>query len=72
MNLEYQIFIYNNASFDNFDSNNEEIHCTPIYSMIHNFLNVLKIMDYENIIYFIASSQGFHPLNLFKDKHFRN
>jgi hypothetical protein len=27
-------------------------------------------MDFENIIYLIASSQGFHPLSLFKNKHF--
>ncbi len=26
MNLEFQIFIYNNASYDNFDSDNEKIH----------------------------------------------
>jgi hypothetical protein len=26
-------------------------------------------MDYENTIYFIAPSQHFHPLGLFKDKH---
>jgi len=35
MNSESQIPIYNNASFDNFDSDNEEIHCTLIDSMIH-------------------------------------
>jgi len=45
MNLEYQIPTYNNASFDNFDFDNEEIHCTPIDSMINNFLDVPKIMD---------------------------
>jgi hypothetical protein len=37
--------------------------------MIHNFLNVPKIMDYENTIYFIVSNQNFHPLGLSKDKH---
>jgi hypothetical protein len=37
--------------------------------MIHNFLEAPKIMDYENTIYFIALSQHFHPLGLFKDKH---
>jgi len=36
-NLKYQILFYNNAWFDNFDSNNEEIHCTPIDSMIQKF-----------------------------------
>jgi hypothetical protein len=66
MNSEYQIPIYNNASSDNFDSNNEGIHCTPTYSMIHNFLDVPKIMDYENTIYSIAPNQNFHPLGLFK------
>ncbi len=46
MNSEFQIPIYNNASFDNFDSYNEKIHCTPIDSMIYNFLYAPKIMDY--------------------------
>jgi hypothetical protein len=55
--------------FDNFDSNNEKIHCTPIDSMIHNFFDAPKIMDCENIIYFIVPNQDFHPLSLFKDKH---
>ncbi len=27
-------------------------------------------MDYENIIYFIALSQNFQPLGLFKDKYY--
>ncbi len=45
MNLESQIPTYNNASFDNFDSNNAKMHCTPIDSMINNFLDVPKIMD---------------------------
>jgi hypothetical protein len=26
-------------------------------------------MDYENILYFIAPSQYFHALSLFKNKH---
>jgi hypothetical protein len=39
LNLESQIPTYNNASFDNSNFNNEEIHCTLINSMIHNFLN---------------------------------
>jgi len=38
--------------------------------MIHNFLDDPKIMDYENIIYFIAPSQNFRPLGLFKDKYY--
>ncbi len=50
MNFEFQIPIYSNASFDNFNSNNKEIQYTPIDSMIHNFLYAPKIMDYENII----------------------
>jgi hypothetical protein len=37
MNFEFQIPTYNNASFDNFDFKNEEIHCTLIDSMINNF-----------------------------------
>jgi hypothetical protein len=66
---KFQIPTYNNATSDNSDFNNEKIHCTPIDSMIHNFLDVPKIMDYENTIYFIAPSQGFHLLGLFEDKH---
>jgi hypothetical protein len=69
MNSKYAIPTYNNASYDNFDSNNENIHCTPTNSLIHNFLNAPKIMDYENIIYLIAPSQNFHLLGLFKYKH---
>jgi hypothetical protein len=69
MNLESQILTYNNTSFNNFDFDNEETHCTPIDSMIHNFLNVQKIMDNENTIYFIVPSQNFHTLGLFKNKH---
>ncbi len=65
MNLEFQIFTYNNASFDNIDFDNEKIHCTPTYSMIHNFLDVPKIMDNENTIYYIVPSQNFHLLGLF-------
>jgi hypothetical protein len=37
--------------------------------MIHNFLNDPKIMDNENIIYFIVPSQNFHLLGLFKNKN---
>jgi len=72
MNLEFQIHIYNNVSFDNSSSNNEEIHCTPTDSMMHNLLNAPKIMDYENTIHSIAPSQNFHPFDLFKNKHFKN
>ncbi len=66
MNLKDQIHIYNNKSFDKFDSNNEKIHCTPIDSMIHNFFGC---SDYENTIYSIIPSQNIHRLNLFKEKH---
>ncbi len=66
VNLEFQIPTYNNAS-----SNNEELHHTPTDSMIHNFLDALKIMDYENIIYLIVSNQNFHLLGLFKYKHLK-
>jgi hypothetical protein len=69
MNSKFQILTYNNASFDNSNSNNEIIHCTPIDSMINNFLDAPNIMDYENTIYSIAPSQDFHLLGLFKDKH---
>jgi hypothetical protein len=37
--------------------------------MIHNFLDVQKIMDYENTIYSIAPSQKNYHLDLYKDKH---
>jgi hypothetical protein len=60
MNSKSQIPIYNNVSFDNFDFNNEETNCTPTNSMMHKFLNVPKIMDYENILYSTALSQNFH------------
>jgi hypothetical protein len=39
--------------------------------MIHNFLNVPKIMDYENTIYSIAPSQENHLLSSFKNKHLK-
>jgi hypothetical protein len=68
MNSNFLIPTCNNASFDNYDSNNEKIHYTLTYSMIHDFLNDPKTMDYENIIYCIAPSQYFHPLSLFKYK----
>jgi hypothetical protein len=54
-NLESQIFNYNNASF-NF---NNEGHYVQIDSMIHNFLDALKIMDYENIIYLLPQVKTF-------------
>ncbi len=69
MNSKSQILTYNNISFDNFDFDNEKIYCTPTNSMIHDFLNAPKIMDYENTIYSITPSQNFHPLFLFKDQH---
>jgi hypothetical protein len=56
MNLKFKISTYNNASSNNFDSNNEKTHYTPIDSMIHKFLDVRKIMDYKNTIYSIALS----------------
>jgi len=37
MSLESQIPTYNNASFDNFNFDNEEIDYTSTDSMIHNF-----------------------------------
>jgi len=37
--------------------------------MIHYFLRVPKIIDCDNAIYFIATSEQFHLLGLFKDKH---
>jgi hypothetical protein len=37
--------------------------------MIHNFLEVSKIMDYDNIMYPITPSQKFHLLVLFQYKH---
>jgi len=59
MNSESQISTYNNASFDNFDSDNEKIHCTSTYSMTHNFLNAPKVMDSKNTISFFAPNQNF-------------
>jgi hypothetical protein len=69
INSESQISTYNNASSNNSNYDNEEIHCTPTNSMIHNFLDAPKIVDCENTIYCIPPSQDFHPLSLFKDKH---
>lgn len=42
---------------------------TPIDSMIDNFLEAPKIMDYENTIYDIAPRKHFHPLSLFQNKY---
>ncbi len=69
MNSKSKILIFNNASSNNYDFDNEEIHYTLIDSTIHNFLDSTKIMDYENTIYFIAPSQNFHIIGLFKNKH---
>jgi hypothetical protein len=55
MNSKSQIPAYNNASFDN----NEKVHCTPTNSTMHNFLDVPKIMDYENTIYSITQVKTF-------------
>jgi hypothetical protein len=49
MNLESQIPIYNNASSNNCNFDNEKIHCTPTSSMIYKFLDVPKTMDYEKL-----------------------
>jgi hypothetical protein len=69
MNSKFKFPIYNNASYDNFNFDNEKEHFTLIDSMINNFKNSPKIMDYENIIYILAPSQNFHHLGLFKNKH---
>jgi hypothetical protein len=69
MNSKSQIPIYNNASSGNFEFNNEKTHCTPTYLIIHKFQDAPKMMDHENTIYFIAPTQYFHPLSLFKDNH---
>jgi len=52
MDLKSQIFNYNDASFDNFDSDSEKLHYTPTNSMIHNFSEIPKLMDYE-ILYIL-------------------
>jgi hypothetical protein len=69
MDSESQVFNFNDASFDNSDFDSEELQCTPTNLTIHNFLDVPKIMDYENNIYSIAPSQHFHLICLFKDKY---
>jgi len=45
MNSKFQIPTYNNASSNHFDFNNEKMHYTPTYLMVHIFLNASKIMD---------------------------
>ncbi len=52
MNSKSQIL--NNASFDNFDFDNEEIHCTLTNSMINNFLDAPKNWIMK-ILYIILS-----------------
>ncbi len=42
MDLEFQIFNSSDASFDNFNFDNEELHCTTTNLMIHNFLESPK------------------------------
>ncbi len=69
MDSKSKILNYIGASLDNFDFDDEKIHCTPTNLMIHNFWDASKKMDYDNIIYFIAPNQNFHPLNLFRNKH---
>jgi hypothetical protein len=66
MDSQSQFFNFNDASYDNFDFNSEELYCTPIDLMTHNFLEAPKIMDYENTMYFIAPSQHFHPVGYLK------
>jgi len=63
MNSKSQIPTYNNASFDNFNFDNEKIHYTTTNLVIHYFLDVPKIMDYENIIYCIIEVKIFTLLN---------
>jgi hypothetical protein len=44
----WQIYVI----FDSSNSKNEKrINCAPIDYMVHNFLNVSKINDYENVTY---------------------
>jgi hypothetical protein len=71
MDSQSQILNFYDASYDKSNSNNEELYCTPIDSMIHNFLESPKTMDYDNIMYIIAPSQHFHLLGLFKDKRLK-
>jgi hypothetical protein len=51
------------SSFHSYNVKNEKhINCAPTNSMTRNFLN-------EIVVYFIAPSQNFHPLHLFKCQH---
>ncbi len=51
MNSQSQIFFtYNYSSFDNYNSDNEKTHYTLTNSMIHNFLNAQKMMDYDDFL----------------------
>jgi hypothetical protein len=51
------------SSFHSYNVKNEKhINCAPTNSMTRNFLN-------EIVVYFIAPSQNFHPLHLFKYQH---
>jgi hypothetical protein len=59
MNSKSKIPTYNNASFDNFNFDNEKINYTTTNLVIHYFLDVPKIMDYENIIYCIIEVKIF-------------
>jgi len=69
MDSQSQILNFNDASYDNSNIDSEELYYTPIDSMIHNFLEASKILDYKNTTYFIAPSQHFHLLSLLKNKH---
>jgi hypothetical protein len=51
------------------NSNGKENERIQTNTMIHNFSNASKISDYENIVYFVALGQEYHPLGLFKDKN---
>ncbi len=42
MDFKSQILNSNDASFENFNSNSEKLHCTPKDLMIHNLLEVPK------------------------------
>jgi hypothetical protein len=64
MDSKSNFFNYNDASFNNFDFNSEEIDYTPIISIIHNFFKAPKIINYDNTIDFIAQSQLFHPFKI--------
>ncbi len=63
MDLESQLFYFSDVTFNNLDFDSE-LHCTPIELIIHDFLEVPKILDNEIIIYCITLSQHFHHLKL--------